>query len=87
MVSVASSNRRRLEISPFPRRRALTHRAAGGVWIFDPEGSHLGTVQLDEVPAQTSPFGNADGKTLYMTARTGVYRIRFEHSRLGALVP
>ena len=47
----------------------------GGVWILSPEGKHLGTIQPDEVPANVA-FGGADGTTLYMTARTGLYRIR-----------
>jgi gluconolactonase len=47
----------------------------GGVWIFSPEGKHLGTIQPPEVPANCH-WGDADGKTLYMTARTGLYRIR-----------
>jgi gluconolactonase len=46
----------------------------GGVWIFDPEGNHLGTIRPDEVPANVA-WGD-DGSTLYMTARTGLYRIR-----------
>ena len=45
----------------------------GGVWIFDPSGKHLGTIQPDEVPANVAWGG--DGSTLYMTARTGLYRI------------
>jgi gluconolactonase len=47
----------------------------GGVWIFSPAGKHLGTIRPAEVPANCA-FGDADGKTLYMTARTGLYRIR-----------
>ena len=46
----------------------------GGVWIFSPDGRHLGTIQPDEVPANVG-WGD-DGKSLYMTARTGLYRIR-----------
>lgn len=46
----------------------------GGVWIFSPEGKHLGTIKPEEVPANCA-WGD-DGKTLYMTARTGLYRIR-----------
>ncbi len=45
-----------------------------GVWIFSPEGKHLGTIQPPEVPANCG-WGD-DGKTLYMTANTGVYRIK-----------
>lgn len=46
----------------------------GGVWIFDAGGNHLGTIKPDEVPANVA-WGD-DGSTLYMTARTGLYRIR-----------
>ena len=46
----------------------------GGVWIFAPDGTHLGTIQPDEVPANVA-WGD-DGYTLYMTARTGLYRIQ-----------
>jgi gluconolactonase len=48
----------------------------GGVWIFTPEGKHLGTIQPPEVPANVG-WGD-DGRTLYMTARTGLYRIRLK---------
>ena len=46
----------------------------GGVWVFTPDGTHLGTIMPDEVPANVA-WGD-DGRTLYMTARTGLYRIR-----------
>jgi gluconolactonase len=47
----------------------------GGVWVFSAEGKHLGTIAAAEVPANVN-WGDGDGKTLYMTARTGLYRIR-----------
>ncbi|MEE2636729.1 MAG: SMP-30/gluconolactonase/LRE family protein [Acidobacteriota bacterium] len=47
----------------------------GGVWVISPDGRHLGTIKPTEVPANVA-FGNADRRTLYMTARTGLYRIR-----------
>ena len=47
----------------------------GGVLIFTPEGRHLGTIQPAEQPSNVA-WGDADGKTLYMTARNGLYRIR-----------
>ena len=46
----------------------------GGVWVFAPDGTHLGTIMPDEVPANVA-WGD-DGRTLYMTAQTGLYRIR-----------
>ncbi len=47
----------------------------GGIWIFSPQGKHLGTIKPPEIPANCN-WGGADGNTLYMTARTGLYRIR-----------
>ena len=46
----------------------------GGVWVFSPEGKHLGTIQPPETPANCN-WGD-DGTTLYMTARTGLYRVK-----------
>ncbi len=45
----------------------------GGVMVFAPDGRHLGTIAPAELPANTA-FGG-DGGTLYMTARTGLYRV------------
>lgn len=50
----------------------------GGVWVFDPEGNHLGTIRPPEVPANVA-WGD-DGSTLYMTARTGLYRVKLSTS-------
>ena len=46
----------------------------GGVWVFSPDAKHLGTIKPTEVPANCH-WGD-DGKTLYMTARKGLYRVR-----------
>jgi gluconolactonase len=47
----------------------------GGAWVLSPDGRHLGTIRAPELPANFA-WGDADGRTLYMTARTGLYRIR-----------
>jgi gluconolactonase len=47
----------------------------GGVWVISAEGRHLGTIRAPELPANMA-WGDADGRTLYFTARTGVYRLR-----------
>ncbi len=47
----------------------------GGLWILSPQGKHLGTLVGPEPPANFA-WGDADGRTLYLTARTGLYRIR-----------
>ena len=49
----------------------------GGVWIFSPRGEHLGTIRPSERAANCH-WGDHDAKTLYITARTGVYRIRLD---------
>lgn len=47
----------------------------GGVWIISPEGKHLGTIKVPEVTSNVA-WGDADQKTLYITASTSIYRIR-----------
>ncbi len=59
----------------------------GGVWIFSPAGTHLGTIQLPEIPANVhwgkwatadtdAALGpGEDATTLYLTAETSVYRV------------
>ena len=46
----------------------------GGVWVMRPDGTHLGTIKLPEQPANCA-WGD-DGRTLYMTAETGLYRLK-----------
>ena len=46
-----------------------------GVLVISPEGKHLGTIQIPEI-ASNCAWGDTDGKTLYVTARTGLYRIK-----------
>lgn len=48
--------------------------AGDGVKVFDPSGKLLGTIPVPEVPANLC-FGGADGKTLFITARTSLYAI------------
>ncbi len=46
-----------------------------GVEIFSAEGKHRGLVVFPEQPANVT-FGGADGNTMYVTARTGLYRVK-----------
>jgi gluconolactonase len=48
-----------------------------GIWVISPDGHHLGTLQLPEAPHNLA-WGDGDGRTLYITALTSVYRIRLE---------
>jgi sugar lactone lactonase YvrE len=47
----------------------------GGVSIVSPQGTVLGRIETPEGPANVA-WGGDDGQTLYITARTSVYRIR-----------
>jgi len=47
----------------------------GGLWIISAEGKPLGLIKGPEDPHNMA-WGDDDGKTLYITALTGVYRIR-----------
>ncbi|MGD0135149.1 MAG: SMP-30/gluconolactonase/LRE family protein, partial [Bryobacteraceae bacterium] len=56
------------------------------IWITSPEGKHLGTLQMPEIASEPRPrivatnlaFGDADSKTLYITACTHLFRIRLK---------
>lgn len=49
--------------------------APGGVYIINPDGKLLGKIECPERPANMA-WGDSDGKTLYLTAHTGLYKIR-----------
>ncbi|MDA1036048.1 MAG: SMP-30/gluconolactonase/LRE family protein [Chloroflexi bacterium] len=46
-----------------------------GLWIFSPDGTLLGRIRTAEIPANVA-WGDADWKSLYITSRTGLYRMR-----------
>ena len=46
-----------------------------GIWVWDPQGRHLGTIVLPEQPANLA-WGDPDYSTLYITATTSVYRLQ-----------
>ncbi len=56
------------------KRGNLYGAGPGGVWIISPEGQHIGTLLLPDRVANCA-FGGPDGKTLYITASTSIYRI------------
>ena len=47
----------------------------GGLWIISPEGKHLGTVIAPKHPHNMA-WGDDDGRTLYLCARSGLYKMR-----------
>jgi gluconolactonase len=48
---------------------------AGGVWVIAPSGEILGRIVPPEIPANVA-WGDSDWRTLYITARSSVYRVR-----------
>ncbi len=46
----------------------------GGVWVCRPDGVYLGRILVPELPANLG-WGE-DGSVLYITARTGIYRLQ-----------
>jgi gluconolactonase len=49
----------------------------GGVWIITREGKHIGTIKVPEVVSNVA-WGDKDGKTLYITASTTIFRIKLK---------
>ena len=47
----------------------------GGIWVLSPDGRHLGTIRPPEAPHNLA-WGDDDGRALYVTALTSLYRIR-----------
>ncbi|MBI3209151.1 MAG: SMP-30/gluconolactonase/LRE family protein [Candidatus Solibacter usitatus] len=47
----------------------------GGTHVFDAAGNALGLIVTPEIPANLH-WGEADARTLYITARNGLYRVR-----------
>ena len=42
--------------------------------MFSPAGEHVETIALPDRPANLA-FGGPDGRTLYVTARSSVYKV------------
>jgi len=51
--------------------------AAKGILVYNPEGKLLSTIPVAETPSNCA-FGDADFQTLYITARTSLYRVRLK---------
>ncbi|MFN0119461.1 MAG: SMP-30/gluconolactonase/LRE family protein, partial [Blastocatellia bacterium] len=47
----------------------------GGLWVISPAGKHLGTIVAPQ-HIHNLAWGDEDGKTLYLCARTGLYKMR-----------
>ena len=52
----------------------------GGIWVLDRNGGRLGVIATPETPSACA-FGDADGRTLYITAQTSIYKVRMSAAR------
>jgi gluconolactonase len=53
----------------------VTANTANGIWVYSPDGKHLGFVETPE-PPENCAWGDDDWQTLFVTAKTSVYAIR-----------
>ena len=56
---------------------------SGAVWVFDKAGKQVAELKVPEGPSNVC-FGGKDRKTLFITARTGLYSIRCTVSGVGS---
>lgn len=56
-------------------RERIYAATAAGIQVFSPEGKHLGTIPVSRNP-QNLAFAGPDKKTLYITARGAVMKVR-----------
>jgi gluconolactonase len=57
---------------------------ATGLWVFEPDGTRLGVIVFPERPANLA-WGDGDRRTLYVTARTSLYRVRTTVAGVGVV--
>ena len=51
----------------------------GGVWIINPDGQHLGTIITgSDLQTTNCAWGEEDGKTLFITTRDSLMRVRLK---------
>lgn len=72
MVAMTSGNPDGLAIDSFGNIFVAT---MAGIEVFAPDGTKWGTIAVPMQPANCA-FGDADHKTLYITARTALYKVR-----------
>lgn len=61
------------EFSSVPDYQGNVYVADGEVYVFNTEGTQIGIISVPERPS-TIAFGGKDGKTLFITGRTSLYR-------------
>jgi SMP-30/Gluconolactonase/LRE-like region/Pectate lyase superfamily protein len=57
--------------------RGNVYIAAGQIYVYDPAGKLIDTIEVPRRPTQLM-FGGKDGKTLFIAARTSLYAVRMK---------
>ncbi len=57
---------------------------AGGVFVFNQEGQQIKNIKIDEPWTANVCFGGSDMKSLFITAKSGLYRIRMNVKGIGS---
>jgi gluconolactonase len=79
------------DLLDFPRGQAgvvldadgNVYLTSGAVWVFDQTGKQVAELKVPESPSNVC-FGGKDRKTLFITARTGLYAIRCTVAGVGS---
>ena len=58
--------------------RGNVYIAAGQIYVYDPVGKLIDTIEVPERPVQLM-FGGADHETLFIAARTSLYSVRMKY--------
>jgi sugar lactone lactonase YvrE len=53
--------------------------AAGQIYVFDPAGKLIDTIDVPERPSQLL-FGGADHQTLFIAARSSLYAVHMKYA-------
>ena len=56
----------------------------GGVFVFNQEGQQIKNIKIDEPWTANVCFGGSDMKSLFITAKSGLYRIRMNVKGVGS---
>jgi hypothetical protein len=59
--------------------RGNVYIAAGQIYVYDPQGKPIDTIDVPERPIRIS-FGGRDGRTLFIAARTSLYAVRTKNA-------
>jgi sugar lactone lactonase YvrE len=59
--------------------RGNAYLSAGQIYVYDPDGNLIDTIETPRRPIQIL-FGGSDGKTLFITARDSLYALRMKFS-------